>query len=206
LSHDTGRQLSIFGLDVGTNKAPFLSNPLHDDPNIFTEMSNYSPPRSVEGTEPNEPLLEQSIAPSDEVPAPTTRRCRYTFPNIIQRQALTLTHSAAHRFSISLQEESAENEVDCVNSYERERKEVAQYMHETRMEIVVILEGVDPLTSHTVQAFHSYKSEDIEWDHFFAPCTFLDSDGWTVVDFMKFHNLIAVPSSGVYRPCSTSQC
>ena len=50
-------------------------------------------------------------------------------------------------------------------------------MHETRMEVVVLIEGVDPLTSHTVQAFHSYKAEDIEWDHFFSPCTLLDKDG-----------------------------
>jgi hypothetical protein len=208
LSHDSGRQLSIFGLDVGTNKSPFSSSAFHEDPDLFThtEMPNLSPPRSGEG---ENPLLEQTpyLPPSPTPPPPRppkTRRCQYTFPNIIQRNA----HTSTRRHSLSVSyEECAEGEKESVN-YEKEREEVGRYMQDTRMEIVVILEGVDPLTSHTVQAFHSYKSEDIEWDQFFAPCTFLDSDGWTVVDFMKFHNLNPVPSDpgSHYRPCSTSHC
>lgn len=58
-----------------------------------------------------------------------------------------------------------------------EKRDIIQFMQETRLEVVVLIEGVDPLTSHTVQAFHSYKAEDIEWDHFFLPCTLLDKDG-----------------------------
>jgi hypothetical protein len=205
MSHDSGnkRQLSIFGLEVGTNKTPFLGNPLHEEETPSTELSHKSfssPPSS----EPDEtPVVDEAPTMS------TSRRCDYSFPNLIQRHAsLKPLSSFAHHHSSSVAEDTMESEPEYGDGNSEERKEVEQYMRDTRMEIVVILEGVDPLTSHTVQAFHSYKLEDIEWDHFFAPCTFLDHDGWTLVDFTKFHNLIAVPSDvgPSYRVCSPSHC
>jgi hypothetical protein len=218
LSHDSGkkRQLSLFGLEVGTNKTPFSANPLHEEESPefpSTELSRHSI-ASPSPSEPDETPVDGARAIS------TTRRCDYSFPNIIQRNASSkppssFTPRRSHHSPSSLAEDGMESEpseaaaaAEATAILSEERKEVELYMKETRMEIVVILEGVDPLTSHTVQAFHSYALEDIEWDHFFAPCTFLDPDGWTLVDFMKFHNLIPVPSDvgQSYRVCSPSHC
>lgn len=184
--HDK-RQISLFGLEFRT-KTPFLSNPLLPEEN---ENSTEMPPNPPSNPTPND----------NHVP-PLARRSQYSFPNIIQRKAHTFSPSYVNA-PVSL-EESRES-IHPERSFLEEQKEIMRYMEDSRMEIAVILEGVDPLTSHTVQAFHSYTAEDIEWNHFFAPCTFLDYDGWTLVDFVKFHNLIPVPADAD-RVCSPSHC
>lgn len=199
-------------MEVGTNKTPFSASSSHEEePPEFpsTELSGHS-------------IASPSASEPDETPVDgvhfisTTRRCEYSFPNIIQRKSSTKSPSSfsLHHPLSSIAEDCRESEPTEAEIFKRnsylfnEQKEVELYMKETRMEIVVVMEGVDPLTSHTVQAFHSYKLEDIAWDHFFAPCTFLDHDGWTLVDFTKFHNLIPVPSDvgQSYRVCSPSHC
>eukprot|EP01052_Picozoa_sp_SAG31_P028989 SAG31_NODE_2844_length_5009_cov_2.067006_5_plen_160_part_00 len=40
------------------------------------------------------------------------------------------------------------------------------------VEIIVLVEGIEPTTSYSVQARHSYCVEDIVWDHAFAPSIF----------------------------------
>lgn len=55
-------------------------------------------------------------------------------------------------------------------------------------ELICVVEGIDPLTSGTFQALHSYMPEDIEWNSTFVPCftstTALDA---TFVDLLLFH-------------------
>ena len=55
-------------------------------------------------------------------------------------------------------------------------------------ELLCVVEGIDPLTSGTFQALHSYMPEDIEWHSSFVPCitstTALDA---TFVDLTLFH-------------------
>jgi len=60
--------------------------------------------------------------------------------------------------------------------------------HLPLQELVCVVEGIDPLTSGTFQALHSYMPEDIEWNACFVPCltstTALDA---TFVDLELFH-------------------
>ena len=58
-------------------------------------------------------------------------------------------------------------------------------------EIIVMVEGIDPLTSGTFCAVHSYRKEDIVWHKtaVFHPCITPESDSYTV-DLDRFHEII----------------
>ncbi len=91
------------------------------------------------------------------------------------------------------------------------------HWNQNHIEIVAILEGVDPTSSGALQARHSYlacggssscnngssssnngssssnngssSSSEVIWHKTFAPCVFHDSeDGTAVIDFSKFHD------------------
>ena len=52
---------------------------------------------------------------------------------------------------------------------------------------------VDSATGGSVQAKHSYICSEIEWDKSFEFCVFRDpDDGYTTIDFSRFHELIDV--------------
>ena len=61
-------------------------------------------------------------------------------------------------------------EVEHSKHLEQEKDSIQRYLHDKNAEIVVVLEGVDPMTSHNVQSYHSYVSDEIKWDHFFVRC------------------------------------
>ena len=67
---------------------------------------------------------------------------------------------------------------------------IQAFLEDREIEIIVLLEGTDPTTSNTVQARHSYKGEEIIFDHAFAPCVGRDSEGACQVDFDKFHYVV----------------
>lgn len=79
------------------------------------------------------------------------------------------------------------------------------------IEIVCILEGVDPTTSSSVQARHSYTAEDIVWDHDFADCVcgaeLPDGRRNVCIDFDRFHELVKPDhnSSCLHDPWRWSQ-
>lgn len=57
------------------------------------------------------------------------------------------------------------------------------FLSDRDAEIIVLLEGTDELTGSALQARHSYRVNDIAWDHTFAPCVFpASSDARTLVD------------------------
>lgn len=56
-------------------------------------------------------------------------------------------------------------------------------------EILVVVEGIEPIVSGTFQALHSYKLEDIEFDSCFAPCV-SKTNGKAAVDLDRFHEVI----------------
>jgi potassium inwardly-rectifying channel subfamily J, other len=60
------------------------------------------------------------------------------------------------------------------------------------LELVVLVQGVEPLTSHSTQARFSYKIEDIEWQKQFKPCVETVSgnrDFNCRINFSKFDSL-----------------
>ena len=61
--------------------------------------------------------------------------------------------------------------------------------HPRAAQVVVLVEGIDSVSSKTVQCRHSYTAADIVADHQFAPCTGLSADGTCSIDFGQFHQV-----------------
>ncbi|GKY94723.1 hypothetical protein MPSEU_000437800 [Mayamaea pseudoterrestris] len=58
-------------------------------------------------------------------------------------------------------------------------------------EVICVVEGIDPLTSGSFAAVHSYRKEDIFWQNgaVFHPCISAEADSYTV-DLDRFHEII----------------
>ncbi|GMF56906.1 unnamed protein product [Phytophthora fragariaefolia] len=64
--------------------------------------------------------------------------------------------------------------------------EIKQYWAESQ--VVVLVEGIDAVTSATIQVRHSYKAEDIMFNHRHVNCVDVDPEtGGAVIDFRRFH-------------------
>ena len=63
-------------------------------------------------------------------------------------------------------------------------------MIRTNAEVLVLIEGVDPTTSDTVQARQSYTVDDICWDATFVPCARRQTDGGIRIDFDQLHAVL----------------
>lgn len=55
--------------------------------------------------------------------------------------------------------------------------EYRDYLRKSNVEIICVMEAIDPIMSGTFQAVQSYTSDDIAFDADFAPCVMADSDG-----------------------------
>merc|ERR1712157_309484 len=64
--------------------------------------------------------------------------------------------------------------------------DLKSFWDENHMEVIAVIEGIDPLTSGTFQALQSYQKEDIVFGGSFAKC-FTDDN---VVDFDLFHTVV----------------
>ena len=104
----------------------------------------------------------------------------YQFPEIIQNKGKSgggaQPPAAAHPCTKG--EEGADtdrmNDVEAEKEktrlFDLEKEEIQRFLLDKNAEIIVVLEGVDPMTSHNVQSYHSYISDEIKWDHFFVRC------------------------------------
>jgi hypothetical protein len=113
-------------------------------------------------------------------------RSTYNFPDIISRAGPSQPQpqSQSHVSSEALASESKDlSSSEVAARFQRyyEQEGVSAFLREKNVEIVVVIEGADPQTSHNVQATHSYKCDDILWDHFFVPCTTLNNQGTTSI-------------------------
>jgi potassium inwardly-rectifying channel subfamily J len=87
--------------------------------------------------------------------------------------------------------ECTQDELQHAESIGHFRNKVREYMNSARIEIIVLVEGIDFLTSDTLQARHSYILDEIEWDATFMPCVSQDPTTCTAtIDFGKFHQLV----------------
>ena len=82
------------------------------------------------------------------------------------------------------------------------KSDLRHWLASTCTEIIVVLEGIDPLTSATLQARHSYSVDDIIFDHWFAPCVSAADDGTAEIDFSKFHKLDPVTNGSPVVPAA----
>eukprot|EP00934_Nitzschia_sp_Nitz4_P001741 Nitzschia sp. Nitz4//scaffold38_size140716//59805//61322//NITZ4_003141-RA/size140716-snap-gene-0.141-mRNA-1//1//CDS//3329550060//1741//frame0 len=83
--------------------------------------------------------------------------------------------------------------------------DVAEFLSDRDVEIVVLVEGTDESTGAATQARHSYKPCDLAWNHAFLPCVFpvydsrigshtnSGSDPVCRVDFSHFHDITPAP-------------
>ena len=72
--------------------------------------------------------------------------------------------------------------------------ETQQSMIDNNMEIIVSLSGMDDTMNQTVHARWSYLGSDIRWGHRYADIVTIDAQGRRVVNYLKFHDSIAMSS------------
>lgn len=65
-------------------------------------------------------------------------------------------------------------------------------MRECDMELIVLLEGTDELTSATFQARWSYKADEILWNRRFVDMVSKDNRGKFVVDFTRISMTVPI--------------
>lgn len=131
------------------------------------------------------PLHTSSQKPQSQIPfhsavdTPTETctipRSTYNFPDIIGRVNSLHSIQSDHSTLSATDDTNASRPLSVQHWHEKDA--ISAFMREKNLEIVVVIEGADPQTSHNVQATHSYKCDDIMWDHFFVPCTTLDEKG-----------------------------
>lgn len=73
------------------------------------------------------------------------------------------------------------------------KAQIMEHLRKSELEVIVILEGIDSLTSNTMQARHSLTFEELEWDATFERCVFKTPQGM-VIDFDRFHTLRPAPA------------
>ena len=67
-------------------------------------------------------------------------------------------------------------------------EDIGKYFKDTGIEVIVLVEGIDPLTSGTFQALHSYQAEDIVFGSEFGVSFTAENE----VDFELFHGMVHV--------------
>jgi len=72
---------------------------------------------------------------------------------------------------------------------ELSRGVIESFMRTSELEVIAIVEGIEPATSDTIQARHSYTADEIVWDHTFLPCLTRTSSG-CCVDYSRFHKIV----------------
>lgn len=72
------------------------------------------------------------------------------------------------------------------------RQDLAEFLSERYVEVLVLIEGIEPTTSCTLQARHSYVvPDDVAWDMEFTDCCLMgSSDHPCAVDLSLFHELV----------------
>ena len=73
------------------------------------------------------------------------------------------------------------------------RKQIKAHLCNSELEVVVIVEGIDPYTSNTFQARHSYSGEDIVFDQSFEACMSVAADGMAQLNWDSFHKMKDCP-------------
>lgn len=82
-------------------------------------------------------------------------------------------------------------------------EDVQEYMSQNLAEIIVVVEGIDPMVSGTFQALQSYKYEDICWDGEFVQCLHIEKNKFSV-DMEKFHQVRTFANDSVPSSPETS--
>lgn len=73
-----------------------------------------------------------------------------------------------------------------------EEASLRHHLEHSDLEVLVVVEGIEPYTSSTLMARHSYnyKAGEILFNHAFPPCVDLATDGAAIIDLDKFNETI----------------
>lgn len=71
-------------------------------------------------------------------------------------------------------------------------EEIAIHLKRQQLEVMCLLEGIDPSTSMTLQARHSYAWDDLVFNATFQRCISRASDGACEIDLNAFHEIIGL--------------
>uniref|UniRef100_A0A6U9CWQ7 Inward rectifier potassium channel C-terminal domain-containing protein n=1 Tax=Zooxanthella nutricula TaxID=1333877 RepID=A0A6U9CWQ7_9DINO len=69
-------------------------------------------------------------------------------------------------------------------------QDVGRRLRDGQLEVICIVEGIDPSTSMTCQARYSYTCDDVVFDADFQTCVSRAADGKCEIDFNAFHELV----------------
>lgn len=67
------------------------------------------------------------------------------------------------------------------------------------IEIVVMIEGTESVTSNSLQARYSYTWTDIVYNMTFAPCVSINEKKEAVIDFNRFQKLVTLDNQQPYH-------
>ena len=151
------------------------------------------------------PLQAQQPAPQPEPSTPLQTRATEEESRQAEQQSSQATARAATGAAAA--KAAARDEAAAAKAAERVREAaiaeeelkerlaermrlVKEHMIRTNAEVLVLIEGVDPTTSDTVQARQSYTVDDICWDATFVPCARRQTDGGIRIDFDQLHAVL----------------
>ena len=69
------------------------------------------------------------------------------------------------------------------------REEIRRHIIDSELEIIVLVEAIEPSSSNTFQARHSYTRDEIVFDASFLPAVVRDEGGHAGIDWEWFHAL-----------------
>jgi len=83
------------------------------------------------------------------------------------------------------------------NGWSLTKYQIEEHLSQNRVEVVSLIEGMEPITSACTQGrmSYSYVLEDVLFDCAFAPCVLRDPAGTLTVDFNRFQELIPAPAA-----------
>jgi len=70
--------------------------------------------------------------------------------------------------------------------------DICKRLVQGELEILCLVEGIDPATSNTLQARHSYTSDDIIYNGSFQKCVSRGANGAAQVDLAALHEVVPI--------------
>ena len=114
----------------------------------------------------------------------------YHFPGVVHREADREVATAdEQRRGLFSRGGAAPPSADALRAT---RDAISDHIQRSEVELVALVEAIDPFTSATFQARHSWRADDIVLDHEFAPVMTLRDGGGARLDWSAFHTLLPV--------------
>ena len=74
---------------------------------------------------------------------------------------------------------------------------IMDHIRKNDLEVIVLIEGTESVTSSKLQARFSYAADDIVVNQTFGPCVTIGENGEAVIDFEKFHKTVPIDPNNI---------